>query len=88
MELSPPLASRRGRGHSSERGQGDLEQQQPLCPPPPSSQQQVSERFWGHQLVKEWIYPPSKTMAPFSIGRISLGAGRRGYILGPHYPQG
>lgn len=60
----------------------------PSAHPPPSSQQQVSERFWGHQLVKEWIYPPSKTMAPFSIGRISLGAGRRGYILGPHYPQG
>jgi len=55
---------------------------------PPSPQQQVSERSWGHQLVKEWIYPPSETMAPFSIGRIPLGAGRRGYILGPHYPQG
>ena len=86
VELSPLLASRKGRGHSG--GQGDLEEQQPLCPPIPTSLLHSSRYQRGDQLGKEWIYSPSETTVPFSVGRISLGSGRRRYILGPRYPQG
>ena len=46
-----------------------------LLPHLPSPQQQAPERCWDHQPVQEWIYPPSETMAPFSIGKILLGLG-------------
>lgn len=49
----------------------------------PSPQQQVPEGSWGHQPVKEWIYLPSETMAPFSIGRILLGLGEEAISWDP-----